>query len=246
MTNPHVYIHEFIDIIGHNRARYMQHMTANWCPVAREERNQLCFGVWATVGATGRWPEVVNLWEISDWDGLAADFEHELVGSGAQDPALVEWWAAAASLRRGGVDRILVPEPWSPSIEQHTAHGTRGTVYAHEVVTTAPGEVQRYLDALHDEGLAAHAELGLTPIGAFHTAMRARDEAIVIWAIPDWPTWAVLERVWDDDRARWPWRSRGLAFGARTERTLLVDAPLSPLRTGRQPQVEDRRPLDEF
>ena len=27
-----IYIHEFIDIIGHNRARYMHHMTANWCP----------------------------------------------------------------------------------------------------------------------------------------------------------------------------------------------------------------------
>ena len=39
--NDKVYIHEFIDIIGHNRARYMHHMTANWCPVAREERNQL-------------------------------------------------------------------------------------------------------------------------------------------------------------------------------------------------------------
>jgi hypothetical protein len=35
-------------------------------------------------------------------------------------------------------------------------------------------------------------------------------------------------------------------MGVHTERTLLVDAPLSPLRTGRQPQVEDRRPLDEF
>ena len=43
--NDKLYIHEFIDIIGHNRARYMHHMTANWCPVAREERNQLCFGV---------------------------------------------------------------------------------------------------------------------------------------------------------------------------------------------------------
>ena len=50
------------------------------------------------MGATGRWPEVVNLWEITGWDGLAADFEHELVGAGAQDPSLVEWWAAAASL----------------------------------------------------------------------------------------------------------------------------------------------------
>ena len=29
-------------------------------------------------------------------------------------------------------------------------------------------------------------------------------------------------------------------------RILLVDAPLSPLRIGRQPAVEDRRPLDEI
>ena len=49
-ANEKVYIHELIDVIGHGRNRYMHHMTANWCPVAREERNQLCFGVWATVG----------------------------------------------------------------------------------------------------------------------------------------------------------------------------------------------------
>ena len=29
-------------------------------------------------------------------------------------------------------------------------------------------------------------------------------------------------------------------------RCLLVDAPLSPMRTGRQPQVADRKPLDEI
>ena len=51
-----LYIHELIDITGHNRARYLHHMTANWCPIAREERNQLCLGVWATLGSTGRWP----------------------------------------------------------------------------------------------------------------------------------------------------------------------------------------------
>jgi len=26
----------------------------------------------------------------------------------------------------------------------------------------------------------------------------------------------------------------------------MIDAPLAPLRTGRQPQIEDRRPLDEL
>ena len=30
---PRVYIHEFIDIRGHNRARYLHHVTANWAPV---------------------------------------------------------------------------------------------------------------------------------------------------------------------------------------------------------------------
>ena len=44
-VNDRVYIHEFIDIIGHNRAKYMHHMPANWSPIAQEERHQLCFGV---------------------------------------------------------------------------------------------------------------------------------------------------------------------------------------------------------
>ncbi len=61
MANDKVYIHELIDVIGHNRANYMHHMTANWSPMAREARHQLCYGVWGTVGTTRRWPEVVNL-----------------------------------------------------------------------------------------------------------------------------------------------------------------------------------------
>src|SRR5205085_6701029 len=89
-VNDKIYIHEFIDIIGHNRARYMHHMTANWCPVGRAERNMLCFGVWATVGSTGPWPQVVNLWELDGWDGLVASFAHELASPSLQDPALAE------------------------------------------------------------------------------------------------------------------------------------------------------------
>ena len=76
----------------------MHHMTANWCPVGRRERNMNCFGVWATVGSTGAWPQVVNLWELNGWKGLAANFEHELVGRGAQDPSLAEWWSVAVDL----------------------------------------------------------------------------------------------------------------------------------------------------
>ena len=245
MTNSKVYIHEFIEIKGHNRAKYMHHMTANWCPVGREERNMLCFGVWATIGSTGRWPETVNMWELNGLDGLAANFEHEFAAGRTQDPSLAEWWAVAADLRAGGFDRIVLPEPWSPTIEELTAGGGRNSVYAHELVTVPPGGARAFLDALTERGRTEMAEHGLTPVGAFNVGMRNGTEAIVLWTMPDWATWVAFERAWEGDALR-GWRSQLVALNADVQRVLLVDSPLNPLRTGRQPQVEDRRPLSEI
>lgn len=243
--NPKIYIHELIDIIGHNRSRYMQHMTANWCPIGRAERNMLCYGVWGTVGSTGEWPQVVNMWELDGWDGLAANFAYELGSPSLQDPALAEWWAAAAELRRGGVDRIVVPEPWSPTIDELTAAGVRGVAYAHEMVRTPVGTIRAFLDDLAEVGRPAVEGLGLHGVGAFRVVMNSDTEAIVIWAIPSWEVWALFEQAWDDSPLA-TWRARLTALGADVRRTLMVDAPLSPMRTGRQPRIEDRRPLDEI
>jgi len=244
MANDKIYIHELIDVIGHNRARYMHHMTANWCPVGSAERNQRCFGVWATVGSTGQWPQVVNLWELDGWDGLAANFEHELVGRGAQDPSLAEWWAVAADLRRGGRDRIVVPEPWSPTIDELTGAGMKGSVYAHELVTVPVGRSRGFLRALEESGRSAVQTLGLRCIGAFRVAMSTDTEAIVIWAASDLSTWAAFERGWDDGSLA-QWRAVLDSLDARLHRTLMVDAPLSPMRIGRQPAVSDRLPLSD-
>jgi hypothetical protein len=237
-----IYIHELIDIIGHNRGPYMQHMTANWCPTARVERNMLCYGVWGTVGSTGQWPQVVNMWELDGWDGLVANFEHELATPSLQDPALAEWWAVAAEFRRGGFDRILVPEPWAPAIEELTARGAGGVAYAHELVTLPVGGARVFLDAVAEAGVPAIEPLGLRALGAFRVAMTNDSEAVVLWALPDWSTWAAFEQAWDG-AALSAWRARLVAMGADVRRTLKVDAPLAPLRIGRQPEVSDRRPL---
>jgi hypothetical protein len=244
MANEKIYIHELIDIIGHSRARYMHHMTANWCPVGSAERNQRCFGVWATVGSTGRWPQVVNLWELDGWDGLAANFETELVGRGAQDPSLAQWWAVAAELRRGGVDRIVVPEPWSPTIDELTGAGVKGHVYAHELVTVPVGRSRGFLRALEKSGRCAVQAFGLRCVGAFRVAMSTDTEAVVIWAAPNLSTWAAFERGWDDGSLA-QWRAVLESLDARVHRTLMVDAPLSPMRIGRQPAVSDRLPLGD-
>jgi len=77
MTESRLYIHEFVYITGHSRAKYFQHITANWSPIGQEERGQLCFGIWGTVGSTARWPEVINMWEYRDWEHLADTFRIE-------------------------------------------------------------------------------------------------------------------------------------------------------------------------
>ena len=237
MANDKVYIHEYIDIIGHNRARYMHHMTANWSPIAQEERGQLCFGVWGVVGSTGHWPQVVNLWEEDGWGGLAASFGHELGHADLQDPKLARWWAAAAELRSGGLDRLLVPAAWSPTIEELCAAGAGGVAYAHDQVTTESGRAGEYLERARDEGGAFYGQFGWQIVGAWETALRHDDEAFVLWSIPSWEAWGEAESSW---RAGTAWRDRQHAAARDFSRILLVDAPLSPLRLGRQPARSDR------
>jgi hypothetical protein len=237
VANEKVYIHEFIDIIGHNRARYMHHMTANWSPIAQEERGQLCFGVWGVVGSTARWPQVVNLWEEDGWDGLAASFGHELSHADLQDPKLARWWAAAAELRSGGFDRLLVPAPWSPTIEELCAAGEAGVAYAQDQVTVEPGRAGEFLERARDEGGTFYSEFGWRLVGAWETALRHDDEAFVLWSIPSWPQWAEAESRWRTGPA---WRERQRSAARGFSRILLVDAPLSPLRLGRQPARSDR------
>lgn len=233
VVNDRVYIHEIIDVIGHHRAAYMQHMTANWSPIGQDERGQLCYGVWALLGSTGAWPKTVNMWEHEGWSGLASSFATEAVGRGAQDPALERWWAKAADLRRGGFDRIMVPAPWTQTITELCASGVRGDVYAHELVRVAPGSARDLLERARDAD-ELHARHGWTLIGAFTTAMVNDDEALLLWAIPTWQQWAEAEA--DAELARWRRDRDADAW----HRVLLVDAPLSPLRIGRQPARSDR------
>ncbi len=238
--NDRVYIHEFIDIIGHNRANYMQHMTANWSPIGQEERNQLCYGVWALIGSTGAWPKTVNMWEHENWSGLAASFAHESVGKGAQDPALERWWAKAANFRSGGYDRIIVPAPWTPTIEELCVDGVRGDLYAHELITVEPNGARDVLERARDVA-DLHARHGWKLFGAFTTAMGNDDEALLLWSIPTWQQWADGEA----DRALQQWR--GSLDALALDRIVMVDSPLNPMRTGRQPQRSDRVDwTDEF
>jgi hypothetical protein len=236
--NDRVYIHEFIDITKQNRARYMHHMAANWSPLAQEQRHQLCYGIWGVVGSTGHWPQVVNIWEEDGFAGLATSFRSEFGTATLQDPALAKWWAAAADLRSGGFDRLLVPHPDTLTIDELCAAGVTGEVFAQELVTLVPGSALTFLD----DALAGAEKLrqayGWTLAGAWRTAMRNDSEAILLWSIPTWEAWASAEQDLADGRDVLPPDGRYTVLGR--ERILLAASPLCPFRTGRQPSRADR------
>jgi hypothetical protein len=237
-VNEKVYIHEYIDIIAQNRARYMYHMTANYSPIAQEERGQLCFGVWGVVGSTARWPQVVNIWEEDGFDGLAASFAHEFGSATLQDPKLAKWWAQAAGYRSGGYDRLLIPAPWMPTIDEHTARRVTGAVHAHVQVTLAPGTAPAYLDAVQAVATVLADRFAWHLTGAWSTAMVDESECILLWTIPTWAAWSEFEQaVVRDPRIG---RFGGGVEPRSLRRFLMVDAPLSPFRTGRQPARGDR------
>ena len=171
----------------------MHHMTANWSPIAQEERHQLCYGVWGVVGTTRGWPEVVNIWEEDGFPGLSESFEHEFNHPGLQDPKLAKWWSEAANYRRHGDDRVLVPAPWMPTIEQLCAAGTSGETYAHEQVHVRQGTSREFLEAVAQEAITAYEPFGWQLVGAWETAMVNESECFLMWAIPSWAQWGEAE-----------------------------------------------------
>lgn len=238
--NEKLYIHEFIDIILQNRANYMYHMTANFSPMAQEDRNQLCYGVWGVVGSTRRWPEVINIWEEDGFDGMASSFRHEFNHATLQDPKLAKWWAKAAEFRSGGLDRLLIPAPWTRTIEELTADGVRGETYAHEQIRVPAGRSVEYLDFVRQRSIPVYEKYGWELAGAWRTAMVDDDECILVWAIPSWEDWAAYEKGHADDQAIIDLRNDARPLTTSFTRFLMVDSELCPFRIGRQPSRSDR------
>lgn len=230
-----IYMHEYITITGQNRAKYFEHMTASWRQGAKE-RGQKTFAVWGTLGSTGQWPQVVNLWEYDGgWEHIARSFDHETSGASMQDPFLQKWWMEAQPMRSGGYDRLLIPTDYSPSIDETIARGIVGwRVFRHEIVRTLPGQARRYLDRLGAEWAPRAKDLGMEVVGAYRTALRDDSEVILIWAIRDWATWASAEQAMDEGAAR-DWREATRDIAPDLLVHLMCSAPLSPTQTGVQP-----------
>ena len=232
MPERNLYLHEVIDIVGEGAMRYMEH-TVGFNADAAADRGLELVGTWYTMGSTGRWPQVVNLWECVDgWSGWRRLMESTNLRR-TTNPELNEWWQEALKSRTGGFDRLLGAAPGCPSLADLRAGEVRGSVFAHEVSEVQPGAALEYLAAVRENRAPLLAEHGHELVGLYE-GLLTDFEVVTIWAT-DPAGHETLMRATDagrDERfARWHEQARA-AGRIRWREELMTPHPDSPLSRG--------------
>jgi hypothetical protein len=178
MASRELFLHEFIDIIGQSQWAYMEHIKGQ---SGHEKVDFELLGTWYTMGITGRWPQVVNIWEIpGGWDGWYGKVDR--LGLKRRTNAdLFKWWDAAYKLRTGGFDRLLAGHPGCPTIAQLTRENVKGTLFVHELTTVRPGTATEYLDATREWRQPLMNEYGHRLVGLYEVLLHDY-EVCTVWA----------------------------------------------------------------
>ena len=232
-----VYIHETIVITVAERKAYLDHFTDVWGPRSRELYGMTCFGVWATSGSTGSWPEAIVIWELEGPHHLTAmmtgefDFLTRPVTGGDH---YERFWGSAPEgvVPTHGVDRLLEPSEGSRPIADLVAEGVHGAGYFHETVALAPGAAPEYLECYERAYVPVAECYGLQLVGAFRTLLRGDAEAVCLWALPAWQAWEHLVTDLPTDPRLAEFRATSAALGAAPVGKLLVGAARSPMEQG--------------
>ena len=178
MPARELFLHEFIDIIGQSQWAYMEHAKAQQ---GHEKVDFELLGTWYTMGITGRWPQVINIWEIpGGWDGWYGKVDR-LGLKRRTNTDLFKWWDTAYKLRTGGFDRLLGGHPGCPNIAQLTREQVKGTLFVHEVTTVKPGTATEYLDATREVRQPLMNEYGHRLVGLYEVLMHDY-EVCTVWA----------------------------------------------------------------
>ena len=173
-----LYLHETIDIVGQGAWPYMAHTVQAG---GNETNSFVLQGTWYVMGITGRWPQVVNIWDVpGGWDGWQNSVDRlNLKRSANAD--LTKWWDEAFKLRTGGFDRLLAGAPGSPTSASLVADGVIGSLFTHEIATVRPGAALDYLAAVAEVRVPLMLEYGLTATGLYETLL-TDTEAVTVWA----------------------------------------------------------------
>ena len=218
MADP-LFLHEVVDIVGRGGAAYMAH-TVGFDAGAAAAKGLTLVGTWEVVGTTGRWPQVVNVWEIDGWDGWARLGQRTNVDKAA-NAELAQWWDEAYTHRSGGFDRLLRGAPGCPTLASLTQAGVRGSWFVHELSEVRPGAGPDYLAATLEQRVPAMSQRGISLVGLYDSVL-TDTEVCTIWATD-------LATHTEHLRAGDPWPATARRWCTRWREELMTPGPGSPL-----------------
>lgn len=217
-----LYLHEIIDIVGDGQRAYLDSIGERAAHSEGQGISRL-MGSWLVVGSTGRWPGVVNLWEMDGWTHWAESLERQFLPE-KQDPQLAPWWTRATQWRSGGVDRILEPAAYSPTRGQLQKAGLKAWACEHTLVRLRSGQRDAYLQAVGAQLRPLMEARGVALMGAYAVPMRS-DEALVLWAARDFRTLCQLHEDREHAAALQQWTAHAAPMQRKFETMWLVPSP---------------------
>lgn len=229
MTAARLHLHEVVDVVGQGARPYMQENVVGFDADAAADRALRLFGTWEVVGATGRWPQVVNVWELVDgWDGWRRLCDSTNLKR-ADNQALGEWWDDAYRKRTGGYDRLLRAVGDVPGLDRLVADGVQGSLFVHELTQVQPGAGPAYLAAVEAEWAPVAGEHGHHLVGSWEVLL-GDTEVVTLWAT-DLDGHIDLQRAAEADERVTAWRERARTWTTRWHEELMVPHPGTPLAT---------------
>jgi len=174
----HLYLFERIDVVGQGAYAYMEHLKKD--PVLQMPDMFTLQGTFYVVGITGRWPEVVNIWDVpGGWDGWRANVDR--LNLKRKKAFYEDWWDEAAQWRSSGFDRLCAAIDGSPTTDEIRERGIRGTLFMNELTRVRPGAQLDYLAAVREQRVPIMADHGYTPTGLWQV-LWTPTEVITVWA----------------------------------------------------------------
>jgi hypothetical protein len=187
-------------------------------------------GTWYTMGITGRWSQVINLWDVpGGWAGWATAVDR-LNLKRTDNKALEGWWQEAFKHRSGGFDRLLIGAAGCPTTDELVRAGVRGSLFVHELTEVRPGAQRDYLAAVAEERVPLMAEHGHTVTGMYEVAMNDT-EVVTVWAT-DVSSHVQLQQASAIDDRLVAWGTRARTFTTRWREELMTPHPASAIGPG--------------
>jgi hypothetical protein len=162
VSTRNLYLYEVVDVVGQGQYAYMEHLWQD--PVLRmPEMFGLQGSFYVCAAAGGRWPQVINIWDVGakGWLGWASNVDR--MNLKRRKAFYGDWWDQAAVWGSGGFERQWEGVPGRPTTEEIAARGVSSKLCINEILTVRPGAQLDFLAAVVSSACRSCVSTGTSP-----------------------------------------------------------------------------------